>query len=546
MLLEAAIERLLTAGVPQANLCSVEPHEFLPLCASRIRSLSEIEEKSELTKNLIGTIVCVFFVALAAGLFLGYMTLDEMDLRIIQRSSIDEDERVYASKLIPIVQQRHRLLVTLLMFNTIAYEALPIFMDALVPSAFAVVFSTLIIMVFGEIIPSAFFTGPQQLYLANVVAPLVSFLMTVLYPAVYPLARVLDILTHEKTDPTTAEEYNRGELSALIRIQYEKRTHAFRGRSTQVFRQREKFKYDPTNDGPTWKALKREILEAALERDSDMRSMHDDEMTTGSAPPALEEQLEPPMHITEVKVMEGALQMRTRIALDVYTPLSKLYAIPEDLILTKETIFNIYNAGFSRVPVYRPNPLDPEDNTLILGFLMTRTLMMIDWEHERAVSTLNAALLQPDCISPRTSLVELLQTLREGGSLMAFVCARPDIASDALADGRPLPVEAGFMGVITMQDVFEFIIQDPVYDELDYKERERAVSTLQRWAATRLQKVFRRKQAQRLLQQARIEARRHSGSEHESASQDTDRTPLLGSTRSKERRVYFSVDDDVV
>lgn len=536
--LSAAIGALVEAGIPEDDLCAMPSSHRLPLCSDRTRYLLEIEDKEELTRNIIGTIVSVLFVALGAGLFLGFMTLDDMDLRIIQRSSLDVDEKVYATNLIPIVQQRHRLLVTLLIFDTVAYETLPIFMDALVPSAFAVALSTLLIMVFGEIIPSAFFTGPHQLYLANFVAPFVSFLMTALYPVVYPLARILDVLTHEKSDPTTAEEYNRGELSALIRIQYEQRTKGFRGRA--AFRQRDKYKYDPTNDGPTWKALKREILEAAHERDTDLRSTHDDELTTDSPPPALEEQLEPPMHIAEVKMMEGALQMRTRIALDVYTPLSKLYAISEDLILNKGTIFNIYYEGFSRVPVFRPNPDDPHDNTQILGFLMTRTLMMIDWEHERAVSTLNASFLQPDCINPRMSLVQLLPKLREGGSLMAFVCARPDIARDALADGKPLPVEAGFMGVITMQDVVECILQDPVYDEVDYKERERAVATLQRWAATRLQKVFRRKQAQRLLQQARIEARRHSGSENDL----NDRTPLLGAG-STDGRVYSSVGDIV-
>ena len=650
--LSAAIAALLEAGIPEDDLCAMPSSHRLPLCSDRTRYLLEVEDKEELTRNIIGTIVSVLFVALGAGLFLGFMTLDDMDLRIIQRSSLDVDEKVYATNLIPIVQQRHRLLVTLLIFDTVAYETLPIFMDALVPSAFAVALSTLLIMVFGEIIPSAFFTGPHQLYLANFVAPFVSFLMTALYPMVYPLARILDVLTHEKSDPTTAEEYNRGELSALIRIQYEQRTKGFRGRA--AFRQRDKYKYDPTNDGPTWKALKREILEAAHERDTDLRSTHDDELTTDSPPPALEEQLEPPMHIAEVKMMEGALQMRTRIALDVYTPLSKLYAISEDLILNKGTIFNIYYEGFSRVPVFRPNPDDPtndgptwkalkreileaaherdtdlrsthddelttdspppaleeqleppmhiaevkmmegalqmrtrialdvytplsklyaisedlilnkgtifniyyegfsrvpvfrpnpddpHDNTQILGFLMTRTLMMIDWEHERAVSTLNASFLQPDCINPRMSLVQLLPKLREGGSLMAFVCARPDIARDALADGKPLPVEAGFMGVITMQDVVECILQDPVYDEVDYKERERAVATLQRWAATRLQKVFRRKQAQRLLQQARIEARRHSGSVNDL----NDRTPLLGAG-STDGRVYSSVGDIV-
>jgi hypothetical protein len=78
--------------------------------------------------------ISVLLVGLIAGLFLGLMTLDALDLQIIGRASVDEDERKYAAKLLPIVSQRHRLLVTLLILNALAYETLPIFLDALVPS----------------------------------------------------------------------------------------------------------------------------------------------------------------------------------------------------------------------------------------------------------------------------------------------------------------------------------------------------------------------------------------------------------------------------
>jgi metal transporter CNNM len=92
------------------------------------------EEEAFYTKNIIGAIISVLLVGLIAGLFLGLMTLDALDLQIIGRASVDEDERKYAAKLLPIVSQRHRLLVTLLILNALAYETLPIFLDALVPS----------------------------------------------------------------------------------------------------------------------------------------------------------------------------------------------------------------------------------------------------------------------------------------------------------------------------------------------------------------------------------------------------------------------------
>lgn len=85
---------------------------------------------------------------------------------------------------------------------------------------------------------------------------------------------------------------------------------------------------------------------------------------------------------------------------------------------------------------------------------MTRQLIMVDWEHERTVSSL--PLYIPPCVSPRMNLVRLLSLLRKGGSLVAFVCAGPHLANLALSEGRAIPVEAGFMGLGTLHLPFTF------------------------------------------------------------------------------------------
>lgn len=111
-----------TASVRSASLDNV-----LPLCDSNTTPssllLSSSEEESSddnVTRNIVGAIITVCCIAVAAGLFLGLMTLDVLDLQIIVRSSVDEEEIKYAKTLLPIVRDRHRLLVTLLLMDTLA------------------------------------------------------------------------------------------------------------------------------------------------------------------------------------------------------------------------------------------------------------------------------------------------------------------------------------------------------------------------------------------------------------------------------------------
>lgn len=96
-------------------------------------------------------------------------------------------EKNAAIAIIPIIKKHHLLLVTLLLFNSMSNEALPIFLGALVPNYVAVIVAVLLILFFGEIIPSAFFTGPQQLETAARMIPFVTVLMTFLSPLAYPI-----------------------------------------------------------------------------------------------------------------------------------------------------------------------------------------------------------------------------------------------------------------------------------------------------------------------------------------------------------------------
>lgn len=303
-------------------------------------------------------------------MFLGFMTLDPLDLRITIRASVDSEEREHAALLLPLVEDHHRLLVTLLTADAFFYETMPLFLDNLFPTWLAIILSVTVLLVVGEIIPSAFFTGPDQLRLFSRLAPLMKFFLWFLHPVAAPLIWLLDTLVPPE-DPEE-EAYNRGERSALVRIQYEEREEAKRtvnftglvpatGRATHrpPLPVRRTSTVGPmkgpnnvltvTDKSRGWRNLKREIMEAVEQRHLDSQNnlystasstlspalfssngiqYHDrsnrrsvasdhDSVLSISTPPAYE-QIDPPLHQAEVKMIEGALTMKTKVRVCVY------------------------------------------------------------------------------------------------------------------------------------------------------------------------------------------------------------------------------------
>ena len=134
---------------------------------------------------------------------MGLVSLDPFELDVLLETTADDcetlqeaeelqEEQSYAEKLRPLLDKHHWLLVTLLLMNSLANEALPIFLDRLVPSYLAVLLSVLGVLVFGEIIPSAYFTGPSQLKIAAKFAPLVKVIMFIFSPVTLPCSWLLD------------------------------------------------------------------------------------------------------------------------------------------------------------------------------------------------------------------------------------------------------------------------------------------------------------------------------------------------------------------
>lgn len=72
-----------------------------------------------------------------------------------------ESEKKSAKAIMPILESHHWLLVTLLFCNAMALESLPIFLDKVVPSEYAILISVFAVLIVGEVIPQAICIGPQ-------------------------------------------------------------------------------------------------------------------------------------------------------------------------------------------------------------------------------------------------------------------------------------------------------------------------------------------------------------------------------------------------
>eukprot|EP00520_Triparma_pacifica_P007068 CAMPEP_0118652254 /NCGR_PEP_ID=MMETSP0785-20121206/11219_1 /TAXON_ID=91992 /ORGANISM="Bolidomonas pacifica, Strain CCMP 1866" /LENGTH=464 /DNA_ID=CAMNT_0006544757 /DNA_START=151 /DNA_END=1542 /DNA_ORIENTATION=+ len=375
---------------------------------------------SEMYFFIGGVVVCMLTAALAAGLTMGLLSIDPLKLAIKQKCGSDEEKRMAAS-ILPILSQHHLLLVTLLLMNAAANEALPLFLDELVPSYVAIILSVTIVLFFGEIFPSAIFTGPNQLRYAYYLSPVVKFLMLILRPITYPIAKGLDYaLGHEHEDPL-----NRKELTALVQIQYENGS-----RSTTDGRKRSAINYD------------------------------------------------------EVQMVTGALAITTQTAADAMVKMSKVYSLPETAVMDSDMMVSICAAGHSRIPIYHPDPLDASNRNLLTGFLLAKKLVALDTTSPRPVSSL--MLRSPLCVSPTRVLSDLLNDFQSASTHLAVVCLKPELASSSLARDQPIPKECKVLGIITMEDIIEELLQEEILDETDRWEAmamKRAKKVVRKWKA---------------------------------------------------------------
>jgi metal transporter CNNM len=330
--------------------------------------------------------------------------------------------------------------------------------------------------------------GKDHINVAYRLIPLARFIILITSPVSYPFSKLLD--AHFQEGEKSA--YKRGEVSALVRIQYEERM-AWKRRN-QMNKESDVLSLDSLEAGGKDKPLLsgcdacggvREHLEF-LSNDHGccfpMQCMEEGDLTGSES-----------IDDDDLIKVEGALALKNKTVAQSYLRMHNVFAIPSDTVLDEETVVDIYHKGFSRVPVYDRHFNNGDGtSTGIRGILLTRHLLVVDKTTKRAVSTLH--LYRPPCLSPDTSMADAMNTFQAADkktSHMAIVCVFPEVANAALDRKEAIPMEAGVVGIITLENVIEELIQEQIHDEKDRKDKsplERARWATAKWKAFVLKK----------------------------------------------------------
>ncbi|XP_020674291.1 DUF21 domain-containing protein At4g14240 isoform X1 [Dendrobium catenatum] len=392
--------------------------------------------------------VLVLFAGIMSGLTLGLMSLGLVELEILQRSGTPTEKR-QAATILPVVQKQHQLLVTLLLCNSAAMEALPIFLDKIFHPVLAVILSVTFVLAFGEVIPQAICTRYGLAVGANFVW-LVRILMVICYPVAYPIGKLLDCaLGH-----SDSAIFRRAQLKVLV-------------------------------------------------------SIHSKEAGKGGE-----------LTHDETTIISGALDLTEKTAEEAMTPIESTFSLDVNSKLDWEAIGKILARGHSRVPVYSGNPRN------IIGLLLVKSLLTVRAETETPVSAVSIRRIPR--VPADMPLYDILNEFQKGSSHMAAVVkAKGKTRSLPPAEGNKseenkevygesnlttpliskedrsfvvdidkvqekhangnnptslphssLPTDTGVrttedveegevIGIITLEDVFEELLQEEIVDETD-------------------------------------------------------------------------------
>ena len=150
----------------------------------------------------LAILFCVTQSAMFSGLNLAFLSLTRLRLEI----EADENPGGGASRVLALRQDSNFLLTTILWGNVGINVLLTLLSDSVMLGISSFIFSTVIITLFGEIVPQAYFSR-NALRMASLLSPVLKFYQLLLYPVAKPSAMFLDAWLGKESVHLYAEKF---------------------------------------------------------------------------------------------------------------------------------------------------------------------------------------------------------------------------------------------------------------------------------------------------------------------------------------------------
>ncbi|KAJ7305238.1 hypothetical protein JRQ81_011150 [Phrynocephalus forsythii] len=156
----------------------------------------------------------------------------------------------------------------------------------------------------------------------------------------------------------------------------------------------------------------------------------------------------------ELNMIQGALELRTKTVEDVMTPLHDCFMIHSDAVLDFNTMSEIMESGYTRIPVYE------EERSNIVDILYVKDLAFVDPDDCTTLKTITKFYNHPvHFVFHDTKLDAMLEEFKKGKSHLAIV---QKVNNEG--EGDPF---YEVLGLVTLEDVIEEIIKSEILDESD-------------------------------------------------------------------------------
>ncbi|CAF2743244.1 unnamed protein product [Rotaria sp. Silwood2] len=339
-----------------------------------------LREKTTIPLAVKICLVLMLFVfsGFFSGLNLGLMSLSVNDLRLLAESD-DSSMRYYAKRVLPLRKRGNFLLCSIVLANVLSNSLGTVLLDSLVHGLFAVIGSTGMIVLMGEIIPQAICSRYGLVIGAH--THLITWGSMIITGIIsYPLGFILNkILGQEVT-----ASYTRDQIARML---------------TKI--------------------------NADIEK-------------------------------PELDVITGVLSLRKKAASDAMTLLSDVYMLDKDRKTDAELLLDVHKHGFSRIPVYS------KERSNVIGIVKLRDFALITPEqyHLTVKHVLEFHSHVYGHAKATDSLYNLMQEFLKAHWHIALV---QEVRTEENQD----EIVYVTVGIITLEDVFEEILQREIIEETD-------------------------------------------------------------------------------